>query len=201
MDLLTAEEIAQGLLERLRPYCERIEIAGSIRRQRPQINDIDLVMIPRFTSRWSMFAPSKVLDTEFAETLRELVDEKFAWGEKIISGSVGMDGFLTTGDGALTTGSVQVDCYIATAEAWATSLLIRTGSMQHNIFLCQRAQKLGGTLHANGEGLVLPAGRIAATSEEAILAALGLAYIPPERRECDGQGVPIWMKGTTDGHR
>lgn len=47
MDLETAREIAGNVLERLRPGCERIEIAGSIRRGKAQVGDIELVAIPK----------------------------------------------------------------------------------------------------------------------------------------------------------
>lgn len=39
--------IADSLVERLRPACHRIEIAGSLRRQRPMVGDIEIVAIPR----------------------------------------------------------------------------------------------------------------------------------------------------------
>ncbi|MFH1365915.1 MAG: hypothetical protein ABIG99_00780 [Patescibacteria group bacterium] len=42
-----AYEVALGVLEELRPYCERIEIAGSLRRKKTEVGDIEIVAIPK----------------------------------------------------------------------------------------------------------------------------------------------------------
>ena len=47
MELYEARVITEDLLAYQRPYCERIEIAGSVRRRRPQVNDIEIVCIPK----------------------------------------------------------------------------------------------------------------------------------------------------------
>jgi DNA polymerase/3'-5' exonuclease PolX len=47
MKLEKALEIAERTKELLAPYCERIEIAGSIRRKKPEVKDIELVAIPK----------------------------------------------------------------------------------------------------------------------------------------------------------
>lgn len=47
MELHQAEAIAQELMAELGPFCQKIEVAGSIRRRRSWVNDIDLVLIPR----------------------------------------------------------------------------------------------------------------------------------------------------------
>jgi len=46
LSLASAEKLAAKILSELAPFCERIEIAGSIRRRRPFVNDIDLVALP-----------------------------------------------------------------------------------------------------------------------------------------------------------
>jgi len=48
MTLAYARALAEVLVDLLRPACQRIEIAGSIRRQKPNPNDIEVVTIPRF---------------------------------------------------------------------------------------------------------------------------------------------------------
>lgn len=47
MKLSEAQQIAQKVLEQLKPYCEKCEIAGSIRRQKPEVKDIEIVCIPK----------------------------------------------------------------------------------------------------------------------------------------------------------
>lgn len=49
--LASAERIATNLLRGMAPACERIEIAGSIRRNRALVKDIELVVIPRWAER------------------------------------------------------------------------------------------------------------------------------------------------------
>lgn len=80
---------------------------------------------------------------------------------------------------------IAVDLYIATPETWATLLLIRTGSKEHNIYLCSRARQKGMVLHADGRGLywVDTDNRVSeGNSEEGIFKALGLPYKKPEER-------------------
>lgn len=45
--LAEMEAIALALVEELRPYCERCEIAGSIRRKKAEVGDVELVCVPR----------------------------------------------------------------------------------------------------------------------------------------------------------
>jgi DNA polymerase/3'-5' exonuclease PolX len=47
MKLQQAETISKNFLSEIKEFCERIEIAGSIRRRKPEVNDIDIVLIPR----------------------------------------------------------------------------------------------------------------------------------------------------------
>ena len=47
MKYLKAKEIADSVLQKLKPHCERIEIAGSIRRKKANPNDIEIVAIPK----------------------------------------------------------------------------------------------------------------------------------------------------------
>lgn len=155
MHLEQAEQIANQIVKRLSPYCERIEIAGSIRRQNPSPKDIDLVLIPE-----DRYAIDRIL--------MELGQIKMG-GLKIAR--VMMD-------------SISLDVYYATPETWATLLLIRTGSSQNNIRLATLAKKRGWHLHASGHGLFNGNGqRIAGDTEESIYEALGIPYQRPEERD------------------
>lgn len=49
--LALAEITATELRDRLAPFCERIEIAGSVRRRKPEVKDLELVAVPRFEER------------------------------------------------------------------------------------------------------------------------------------------------------
>jgi len=154
MTLERAQKVADAVVKRLSPYCQRIEIAGSIRRRKPWVNDVDLVLVPK--DLWNLHSE-----------LMKLGQLKMS-GKKIMRVMVG---------------STQVDLYIAEPETWATLLLIRTGSKENNIRLCSRAKDMGWHLAASGDGLFNEKGeRIAGDSEISIYNALGLPYQRPEER-------------------
>jgi len=149
-----AQKVADAVVKRLSPYCQRIEIAGSIRRRKRWVNDIDLVLVLK--DPW-----------DFHAELMKIGQIKMS-GKKIMRVMVG---------------STQVDIYVADEETWSTLLLIRTGSKENNIRLCSRAKDLGWHLAASGDGLFNEKEeRIAGDSEISIYNALGLPYQRPEER-------------------
>ena len=154
IELERAQKIAQEVVKRLSPYCQRIEVAGSVRRKKPQVNDIDLVLIPN--DLWNLHAE-----------LTKIGQLKMS-GSKILR---------------LMASNTQIDIYIADEQTWATLLLIRTGSAGNNIRLATLAKKRGWHLAASGDGLFDEKGeRIAGDTELSIYQALGLHYQEPEER-------------------
>ncbi len=152
--LESADKIAAAIIKGLSPYCQRIEVAGSVRRRKPWVNDIDFVLIP--SDLWNLH------------------HEIMSMGPVTMSGMKIMRVMVA---------SVQVDLYIASTETWATLMLIRTGSTGNNIHLCTLAKKRGWHLAASGEGLFNENGeRIAGDSEKSIYDALGWPYRAPEGR-------------------
>ena len=149
-----AKKVAREIIQQLSPYCSEIEVAGSIRRRKPWVNDIDLVLIP--SDLWNLHTQ-----------IGRLGLVKMS-GNKIMRVKVG---------------DIQVDIYVASEETWATLLLIRTGSAENNIRLCSRAKSWGWHLAASGDGLFNAEGeRIAGDSERSIYDALGLPWQRPEER-------------------
>lgn len=53
MEHSAALKIAEGLVCEFGPYCERVEIAGSIRRGKAEVGDIEIVAVPRFTAMYT----------------------------------------------------------------------------------------------------------------------------------------------------
>ena len=154
MELERAQRIAEAVVKRLSPYCSRIEVVGSVRRKKPQVRDIDFVLIP--SDSWNLH------------------HEIMGMGQVRMSGNKIM---------RVMAGSVQVDLYFADEKTWATLLLIRTGSAENNIRLATMAKKRGWRLAASGDGLFDEGGqRVAGDSEESIYGALGLPYQRPEER-------------------
>jgi len=150
-----AKPVAEMIVRHLGPLCERIEIAGSLRRKRPVVHDIDIVAQPYEGQELAM-----QMALGFAEEAR--------FAPKIWS---------------LKTGGISVDLYLAGPEQFATLLLVRTGSASHNIKLASRARAMGLALKASGDGIFCGEERVAWESEEALFQALGMEYIEPEARE------------------
>jgi len=161
MRLEEATTIAEKVKETLSPYCEKIEIAGSIRRGKPVVHDIDMVLIER-PSAWLLL-----------NSLIASIGTITQGGDKIKS--------LWHGDKK---SGIAIDIYFATPATWATLLLIRTGSKENNIRLASIAKRQGWHLKANGDGLFNERGeRIAGETEESIYRALGIPYQEPKQRD------------------
>lgn len=159
--LAEARTVAEELKKALEPYCFGSMIAGSIRRRRPVVHDIDIVCQP----------------LNFNALILKLQSMGCSYGGEKLARFIFKE--------------VRVDLYFAIPETWATLLLIRTGSRESNIRLCSIARGKGLKLHADGSGLfridvqgcegneVL----IARSSEESIYEALEIPYEEPWERE------------------
>lgn len=158
MKLEEGKEIAREFISHIKDLCERVEIAGSIRRQCREVNDIDLVVIPK----------GPFMAKLITEHMKGKLWQLKLTGKKIVR---------------LIFKKKQIDIYIADHNTWATLLLIRTGSKENNIKLAKEAILEGYQLKADGSGLFDGNGnRIAGNSEESIYEELGLVYQPPEER-------------------
>lgn len=153
-ELNNAQKVAEKLKSQISPYCIKIEIAGSIRRKKSRVHDIDIVCIPK------MFQRIKI------KGLLEHIGKLDRAGEKIIMGIFK---------------NMPFDIYFATPDTYETLLLIRTGSKEHNVMLCMKARKRDMQLKANGMGLIKD-GKVVTNTEEGILRELLGQYIEPEKR-------------------
>jgi DNA polymerase (family 10) len=181
LPLAEARHHANAIWGQLDPHCERLTIAGSIRRGTTDVGDIELVAIPRFreepsslwgdTSRVSML--SAVLARE--EAAGEL--ERLSGGDRYVKLRHVRSG-------------MQVDLFITTPESWGLILLIRTGPADYSQWLVTEARRRG--LHVVGShlhnGLGIP-GRsdcacktIPTPTEESVYEALGLPWVEPAGR-------------------
>lgn len=184
MNLATAKHYAEKLYGWILPHCEAVrtcatlQVAGSIRRERPVCNDVDLVCIPKVIEERDMLG---------AVISRTNVLHKFL--QDYVANSGGKAKFQSGGDREgksviLQLPKCQLDIWFATPETFATRLLCRTGSMQHNIWLAERAQRQGKKWTPY-EGIEANGGLIRFSSEERIYAELGLPWVGPKKRELD----------------
>lgn len=170
MNLPFADACAARLVEWLSPFCERIEVAGSVRRRKATPADLDLVAIPRIEEVRDMFG---VVTSRRNSAWREIDRRATADGWTVLKAGPEIVSVVAKG--------VQVDIFWAEPLTWGTVLLCRTGSKEHNIWLAEYAKARGGKWHP-GAGLYLGNHRVSATEEE-IYRALGMEPLEPSRRE------------------
>jgi len=159
-----ADALVSGLVERLRDVrgVHRIEPAGSLRRRRPTIGDLDLLAAVD-----DPLAVIAVLDG-----LPEV--------EKVVSAGTDKSSIILR-DGP------RVDLMVCAPAAWGTHLVHFTGSKDHNIALRGIALDRGWSLSEKGFK-VIDTGELLLDAEEAdVYERLGLAWVPPELREGDGE--------------
>ena len=120
---------AQYVVAQLQPYCDRIEVAGSIRRECPGVGDIEVVCIPK-VDMTGLFNDIPQRNADFCQA----VD---SW-DKINGQAAGkyMQRILPSG--------INLDIFTATADNWGLIFAIRTGSAiySHNV-LARRWVSLG----------------------------------------------------------
>ena len=179
--IIEALPIAQSLVERLRALrpVKQAEIAGSLRRRRETIGDVDLVCSLKDDAR----------GTEVAEAFTQFPEVQKVLGSGNAKASV------------VTAGGLQVDLRIVPADRFGAALMYFTGSKEHNVKVRGRALDLGFTLNDWGlfkldewekspkrtPGEVPPVKPVAGATEAELYRKLGLAYVEPELREDRGE--------------
>ena len=188
LELAKADRQAEQLAVWLEPYCERIQVAGSIRRRRPLCNDIDLVVIPHIaehTVQVDLLQQKTVRSNQVLAFLRTYVET--AGGLAAWKAATPANPRIPKRDAQnllliLRTG-VQLDIWCADESTWWTRLICRTGSPGHNAWCCERAQHLGFKWSAY-QGFEFDDGTTETiTSEKMFYERLGLEFVPPHRRE------------------
>ncbi len=180
MNLAAARQLAESIQGQLAPFCEKIEIAGSIRRQRPNVNDIDFVVLPKegqlLAFRDRCTARARVVKDG---TVNYILALPVNAAKRELLGLSGWE--------------VRIDIFIARPAVrdllqtkpgnFGSLLLLRTGSKEHNIWLIEEAKKNYMEWRTH-EGLFDPEGFcVAAETEAEILQMMNVPWIEPERRE------------------
>jgi DNA polymerase (family 10) len=148
-------------LEKL-PQAEAVSTAGSLRRMRETIGDVDLLV--------ASTDPGPVMD---AMRGSDLVREVIAAGEKKSS--------------VITFRGIQADLRVVAPEAWGAALVYFTGSKAHNVRIRERAVRRGLLLNEYGLFRRDTNERLASRTEEDVYAALDMAWVPPPMREDTGE--------------
>lgn len=176
--------MAEAIVEKLQPHCERVEIAGSLRRKCDMVGDVELVAIPKtYEVQTDLFGETET-HSHLDDAMNEWMDAGYMqhatprrWGSKlkafVIESSVGK--------------RYKFDLFIQPNPAtWSCNIVTRTGSADFSHWMVT-SRSMGGALpdHCkwknariwqNGNPVDLP-------KERDLFAFLKLDYIPPEKRE------------------
>ena len=155
MKIDEAKKIADKYVEILKPYCLRIEIAGSIRREKPEVKDIEIVAIPGNLEG-------------FAREVNKL--------QKVKGEPTGKYTQRILPEG------IRLDLFIANEKNWGLIFAIRTGSVDfsHKTLACGWVKK---GYHSKDGKLIDKQGReIVLREERDLFDLIGIPFVKPELR-------------------
>jgi DNA polymerase (family 10) len=156
--------LAEAILDRLRSLKEvnQIEPAGSLRRMKETVKDIDILV--------SSTKPARVMDVFVG---LDNAAEVLAHGE--------------TKSSVRLRENIQVDLRVVEPDCFGAALQYFTGSKQHNIRVRELAQRKGLKISEYGVFNEKTSRRVAGKTEAEVYEAVGLPFIPPELREDGGE--------------
>jgi DNA polymerase (family 10) len=160
--LAVAAQYAEPLIAHLRaaPGVGQVVIAGSFRRMRETVGDLDILVTAQ--------ASRKVMERFVRyEEVREVLSQGDTRGSVVLRSGL------------------QVDIRVVAPDSFGAALHYFTGSKAHNIAIRRLAQAKG--LKINEYGVYRGARRIAGETEKSVYACVGLPYIEPELREDHGE--------------
>jgi DNA polymerase (family X) len=173
--LNVAMDTATGIVRALNDYSDRVGYAGSLRRMRETIGDVDVLAT----------AAGDAQAAAIMDAFRDLGDEVIVSGPTKTSIRAGHD---RTGNG------LQVDLRVVTPECWGAALQYFTGSQAHNVAVRAIAVRKG--LKLSEYGLFRGEELIASATEEDVYDALGMEWVPPPMREDTGEVEAALKKQT-----
>jgi len=167
--------VAQRIIEQLKERCKlgAAEAAGSLRRMKETIGDIDILV------------------TTTGRKKRQAGDDEVPGGRQIVEAFTSLPGVAEVLAAGGTRGSVrteeglQVDLRVVAPQSFGAALTYFTGSKEHNIKV--RGIALDRGLKVNEYGVFKGEKRVAGKTEEEVYESVGLPWIPPELREDRGE--------------
>ncbi|HSG61651.1 MAG TPA: hypothetical protein VLA24_09480 [Pseudomonadales bacterium] len=171
--LAQVEQIALSLCEKLAPACERIELAGSIRRRQPMVGDIEIIAAPRLL--YDLLG--EPMNVSEVDTLLAL------WPIALVKNGQKYKKFLFTGSAG---NEYQVDLFLQPDPAtWGINYMIRTGSADFSRRMVT-PRRHGGMMPDHlrvKDARVWNGDEPLATPEETDVFELwGMTFVDPEKR-------------------
>lgn len=169
----------RSLLPELEPACERLIVAGSLRRGKEQVSDAEILFIPKIArEKDGLFEERQVSLAALA--LERLLQHGIiakrrnkkgceVWGEQNR-----LAVHLAT--------QVPIDFFIASHENWWNLLVCRTGPKENNIAICNAARARGMKWCPYGAGFKKGLGMVLVNSEADVYRIAGLPYKEPQYR-------------------
>lgn len=178
-----AEKVITDIVNDLGPWTERYDIAGSYRRGKADVGDVEMVYIPKYRNRVTdLFGAIEQVDL-----LGEWLEENMLSPGAMFSLRMNSAG-RKIGFGPLNkmlvhnATNVPVDIFTTSAANWGMAMVVRTGPADLNIHIMRAFLAKGMKGHAYGgvtrRGLDMPM-----PTEEDVFKALGWSYRVPQDRD------------------
>jgi DNA polymerase/3'-5' exonuclease PolX len=161
---------ANNICDLLRPVCTRIEIAGSLRREKSEVGDIEICAIPTYST--DLFGDQFYSAAVIGEVLRSAGFEMDKDGENYKK-------FFYVA------AQIWIDLFLTTPEQWGLIFMIRTGSADFSRMMMTNKQQ-GGYMPSNlkvSGGRVWIGNQVMVTPEEKDVFKLwGMEFVEPKNR-------------------
>lgn len=174
--------IAQKFIAFLERHCTRIVIAGSLRRQKLFVSDIEILYISK-----SSFAvdPTDLFGARAAVQAADLaLDALLESGT--IARRANKNGYFTWGTrnklAVHVASGIPVDFFETTEANWWNALVVRTGPSDSNVRIASEAKARDWDWHAYGDGFTRGREHKIVKSEREVFEHVGLPYLEPSAR-------------------
>jgi DNA polymerase (family 10) len=166
-----ASDVAERIVAAMSavPGCERCEYAGSLRRFKETIGDVDILAAA----------------SESGPLMRKIL-ELPGVTDVIAQGEAKTSVRINTGHPAQA-GSIQVDLRVVPADCWGAAMVYFTGSQAHNVAIREIAVRKKLKLSEYGLFDAESGDLLVSATEEEVYARLGMAWVPPPMREHNGE--------------
>ena len=157
VSLSKAKERANYIVKELEPFCDKIEVVGSVRREKDEVKDIDILLAPKTLTLFEMMNHMVKLGASNSK----IESKKTLWS-----------------------GGCNVELWITSLDRWPVMLLIRTGGEKSNKRIAELCKQKKWHLSVS-EGAILDENgkKFPVNSEEDVYKLLGINYLEPKERE------------------